>query len=40
VEPDDLDAFRTGALEIARTMLGLGFLTLGITRRSRLGDPG
>ena len=29
VEQDDLDAFRVGALEIARTMLGLGFLTLG-----------
>ena len=29
VESDDLDAFRSGAAEIARTMLELGFLALG-----------
>jgi hypothetical protein len=29
VEGDDLDAFRAGALEIARTMLALGFLSPG-----------
>ena len=29
VDSDDLDAFRSGAVEIARTMLELGFLALG-----------
>ena len=34
IDADDLDAFTTGALEIARTMLALGFLALGPTGRA------